>query len=115
MIMRWIACGAGNLHIVGPCPECYASEGGLLVGTVANTHKGRVHTVCLDCNMAVDYYTDAKEEKLWKLEPVEAKGATSSNPNIIKEIKAKEPDTQVKADNSEEVDAKGKTKAPALI
>lgn len=75
MIMRWLACGAGSIHIVGPCPDCYATQGGLLMGTVASTHKGRVTTICLDCNKTVDYYVDAHEEKIWKLDPIEAKGS----------------------------------------
>ena len=75
MIMRWLACGGGSIHIVGPCPDCYATQGGLLMGTVASTHKGRVTTLCLDCNKTVDYYVDAHEEKIWKLDPIEAKGS----------------------------------------
>lgn len=113
MIMRWIACGSGNVHILGPCPECYSAQGGLLFGTVANTYKGRVHTICLDCDKTVDYYTDAKEQRLWKLEPVEAKGSPKSDPHI-KTKKADEPDTQVKAKKPEEVDIQVKEKEPVL-
>ncbi|RLC96091.1 MAG: hypothetical protein DRI40_04110 [Chloroflexi bacterium] len=74
MNLRWLVCGAGNLHIVGPCPECYATQGGLLLGTVASTFKGRIPARCVDCGKVIDYYVDAQEEKIWKLEPVEAKG-----------------------------------------
>lgn len=74
MIMRWLACSAGSVHIVGPCPECYAKEGGLIMGTVTLTYSGRVTGKCLDCNKAIDYYVDANEEKIWRLDPVEAKG-----------------------------------------
>lgn len=78
MIMRWLACGKGNIHIIGPCSSCYATQGGLLMGTVGATHKGRVTTLCLDCGEEVDYYVDANEEAIWKLEPVEAKGALAA-------------------------------------
>ena len=101
MIMRWIACGSGNVHILGPCPNCYSAQGGLLFGTVAKTYKGRVHTICLDCDKTVDYYTDAKEEKLWKLETVEAKGSPTSDPHN-------------KAQKANEADARGKAKEPVL-
>ena len=75
MVMRWLVCGAGSIHIVGPCPDCYASQGGLLLGTIATTYKGRVAAKCLDCGKSLDFYVDAQEEKIWKLEPIEAKGA----------------------------------------
>ncbi len=74
MIMHWLMCGAGSVHIAGPCPVCYANEGGLIMGTVTLTYAGRVTAKCIDCNSAVDYYVDANEEKIWKMEPVEAKG-----------------------------------------
>lgn len=74
MVMRWIACSAGSVHIIGPCPECYAKDEGLIMATVPLTHTGRVTAKCLDCDKAVDYYVDADEEKIWRLVPVEAKG-----------------------------------------
>ena len=82
MIMRLIACKAGNVHVIGPCPNCYNAQGGLSLGTVANNFEGRVQTTCLDCDENVDYYIDAQKEKLWKLEPVEGKGIPSSDPHI---------------------------------
>ena len=75
MTMRWLECGSGSIHVVGPCPDCYATQGGLLMGTVASSYKGRVTAKCLDCSRIVDYYVDAQEEMIWRLEPVEAKGA----------------------------------------
>lgn len=101
MVMRWVACGTGHVHILGPCPECHDAQGGLLFGTVVNTYKGRVRTICLDCEKKIDYYTDAKEEKLWMLESVETKGSPSATP-------------QSKAKKSEEADTDAKTKEPAL-
>ena len=74
MTMRWLECGGGNVHIVGPCPNCYSSQGGLLLGTVTTTYKGRASAKCLECGTMVDYYVDAHEGRIWRLEPVEAKG-----------------------------------------
>ena len=74
MTLRWLACGAGNLHIVGPCPDCSATQGGLILGTVASTYRGRITARCVDCNKTVDFYVDAHEEAIWKMEPVEARG-----------------------------------------
>jgi len=35
MTLRWLSCGTGSSHIVGTCPNCYATQGGLLLGTAA--------------------------------------------------------------------------------
>jgi len=74
MQLRWLVCGQGNVHIVGPCPDCYATEGGLILGTVASTYKGRITAKCVDCGKTMDYYVDASEGRIWRLEPVDAKG-----------------------------------------
>ena len=76
MSLRLLPCGVGNVHLVGPCYNCYVSQGGLMIGTVAKTHKGRVIAKCLDCGKTVDYYVDAQAEKIWKLEPIESRGAS---------------------------------------
>ena len=106
MTMRWLACSSGTAHILGPCPECHDIQGGLLFGTVSTNYKGRVHTICIDCEKTVDYYTDAKEEKLWKLESVETKGSPSPSP-------------QGKAKKSEKLDIdieeEAKTEEPVLV
>jgi hypothetical protein len=81
MTMRWLECGAGSVHIVGPCPDCYATQGGMLLGTVAGTYKGRVTGRCLDCNKVLDYYVDASEGKMWLMEPIEAKAARVETPS----------------------------------
>jgi hypothetical protein len=72
--MRWLECGSGSVHIVGPCPECYATQGGLILGTVSGTYRGRITAKCLDCGKTIDYYVDATEGKIWRLDEVEAKG-----------------------------------------
>jgi hypothetical protein len=74
MTMRWLECSSGSIHIVGPCPECYTTQGGLIMGTVSSSYKGRVTAKCLDCGKSVDYYVDATEGKIWKLEAMEARG-----------------------------------------
>lgn len=79
MIMRWLTCGGGNVHIVGPCPFCFETIGGLLMGTVSKNQKGRTTARCLDCGKSMDYYVDAQEERIWRLEPVEAKRTKSAD------------------------------------
>lgn len=75
MTMRWLECGAGSIHIVGPCPDCYATQGGLLLGTAAGTYRGRLTARCIDCGKAIDYYVDSPEGRIWMLQPIESKGA----------------------------------------
>jgi hypothetical protein len=74
MIMRWLSCGTGSVHIVGTCPDCYATQGGLLLGTAAAGFAGRISAKCVDCGKNIDYYIDASQEKIWKLDPVESRG-----------------------------------------
>jgi hypothetical protein len=73
MVMRWLSCGTESLHIIGTCPNCYATQGGLLLGTAANAYAGRITVRCVDCGMSADYYVDSTVEKIWKLDPVESK------------------------------------------
>jgi hypothetical protein len=73
MTIYWLSCGSESLHIMGTCPNCYASEGGLLLGTTATGYAGRITTTCIDCGKSVDYYVDATAQKMWKLDPVESK------------------------------------------
>jgi hypothetical protein len=73
MIMRWLSCGTGNMHIVGTCAGCYGTQGGLLLGTFATGYAGRISAKCVDCGKAIDYYVDSTVEKVWRLDPVESK------------------------------------------
>jgi hypothetical protein len=59
MIMRWLSCGTGNMHIVGTCAGCYGTQGGLLLGTFATGYAGRISAKCVDCGKAIDYYVDS--------------------------------------------------------
>jgi len=73
MTLRWLSCGTESSHIIGTCPNCYATQGGLLLGTAATAYAGRITVRCVDCGMSVDYYVDSTVEKIWKLDPVESK------------------------------------------
>jgi hypothetical protein len=74
MIMRWLSCGTESLHIVGACPDCYASQTGLLLGTVATAYVGRVTARCIECGRSMDYFVDSNAENIWKMELVASKG-----------------------------------------
>jgi hypothetical protein len=46
----------------------------LLLGTAAAGFAGRISAKCVDCGKNIDYYIDAAQEKIWKLDPVESRG-----------------------------------------
>lgn len=73
MATYWISCGSENLHIIGTCPNCFATESGLLLGTAATGYAGKITANCTDCGKIVDYYVDATVQKIWRLEPVESR------------------------------------------
>jgi len=69
-IARWIICGTGNLHIYGTCPSCHSIQGGLLFSTVAATFMGVTTAKCTDCSETYNYYVDAREQGIWKMEAI---------------------------------------------
>ena len=71
--LRWLICGRGNLHIVAPCPRCGDTKGGLLLGTVALAFRGVARLGCADCNEAVDYYVEASQGQIWRLDEQEVR------------------------------------------
>ena len=73
MVMRWLMCGLGNMHIIGPCPGCESSRGGVILGTVGYAFRGVVTAKCVDCGKSVDYYVDAGKGQMWLLKAVDAK------------------------------------------
>jgi len=44
------------------------------LGTVASTYKGRVTAKCVDCGKTEDYYVDASDGKIWRMDEIIAKG-----------------------------------------
>ncbi|MFC2000443.1 hypothetical protein ACFLXE_06805 [Chloroflexota bacterium] len=72
-MLRWLVCGGGNLHIVAPCPSCHGTQGGLLLGTVAIAFRGVARVGCADCNEVVDYYVEASQGQIWRLDEQEVR------------------------------------------
>ena len=77
MTIRWLSCGSESLHLIGTCPNCYATEAGLLLGTAAAGYAGRITATCVDCGKSVEYYVDATAQKIWKLDLMESKRVPS--------------------------------------
>ena len=71
MFVYWLECEGGHIHVAASCPDCSASQDGLLLGTLAVKAEGRIPARCPDCGAVVDYYIEVYDRKLWKLEPVE--------------------------------------------
>ena len=70
--MRYLNCGLVHIHIIGPCPYCFTTQDGLLIGTVNVNYKGVVTAKCMNCSKTGDFYVDAQEKKIWKMELIEA-------------------------------------------
>lgn len=71
MVVRWVSCKSGYRHIVGPCPHCYSTQGGLLAATVVNPIEGLTTLECPDCHKTVEYYIDSKKEQIFRLDDLE--------------------------------------------
>ena len=61
MTMHWFTCGPDRLHIIGYCPRCSSSQGGVLIGTVSDTHTGVTAAKCIKCAETVEYYVNARQ------------------------------------------------------
>ena len=74
--LRWLVCEDGDVHIVGPCPRCFQSSGGMLIGTSETATGGITRAECADCGETIDYYVDPENQQIWKAqvirEPVNA-------------------------------------------
>jgi hypothetical protein len=78
MTLYWLECGGGNVHVVGPCPYCEATDGGVVIGTVSGSYKGVATANCADCGKTVDYYIDAVQGRVWSLASVKVKRGDAS-------------------------------------
>ena len=71
--VHWISCGSESLHIIGTCPNCYATNAGLILGTTTTGYAGRITATCVECAMMVDYFVDSTIQRIWKMDPVESR------------------------------------------
>jgi hypothetical protein len=48
--LRWLVCEDGDVHIFGPCPRCFHTSGGMLLGSTLTASRGIARAKCTDCD-----------------------------------------------------------------
>jgi hypothetical protein len=75
-ILHWMACEHGDVHVFGPCPRCFYTKGGWLLGTSGTVSEGITRAKCADCGESIDYFVDPTTHQMWQAqairEPVKA-------------------------------------------
>lgn len=69
-VLRWMVCGDGDIHVFGPCPRCFNSNGGWLLGTSGVVAAGITRARCADCGETVDYFVDPEAQQMWKAQAI---------------------------------------------
>ena len=69
-ILRWMACQHGDVHVVGPCPRCFHTSGGMLLGSSLAAHGGITTAKCTECGETIDYFVDPQQQQMWKAEAI---------------------------------------------
>ena len=77
-ILRWLACEDGDVHIFGPCPKCFSTNGGMLIGSTLTASKGIARVKCTDCDETIDYFVDPQHQQMWKAEAIKEPVGTAS-------------------------------------
>ena len=67
---RWLVCEDGDVHIFGPCPRCFSTSGGMLLGSTLTSSRGIARAQCSDCGETIDYFVDPQQQQMWKAEAI---------------------------------------------
>jgi hypothetical protein len=68
--LRWLVCEEGDVHIFGPCPQCFSTSGGMLLGSTLAGSGGIARARCTECGETIDYFVDPEKRQMWKAEAV---------------------------------------------
>jgi hypothetical protein len=75
--LRWFVCEDGGVHVFGPCPRCFQSGGGMMLGSTLPESRGIARARCTECGETMDYFIDPRQQQVWKAEAIrEPVGAT---------------------------------------
>ena len=69
-ILRWLACEDGDVHVFGPCPRCFHTNGGMLLGSTTPGSRGIARVKCTECDETIDYFVDPQQQQMWKAEAI---------------------------------------------
>lgn len=76
--LRWLVCEEGDVHVFGPCPRCFHTSGGMLLGSTLTASRGIARVTCTDCDETIDYFVDPQQQQMWKAEAVREPVGTAS-------------------------------------
>ncbi len=68
--LRWFVCEDGGVHVFGPCPRCFQSAGGMMLGSALPESGGIARARCAECGEAIDYFIDPRQQQVWKAEAI---------------------------------------------
>jgi len=68
--LRWLVCEDGDVHIFGPCPRCFHTSGGMLLGSTSTASRGIARAKCAECGETIDYFVDPQQQQMWKAEAI---------------------------------------------
>lgn len=68
--LRWLVCEDGDVHIFGPCPRCFHTSGGMLLGSTSTASRGIARAKCTECGETIDYFVDPQQQQMWKAEAI---------------------------------------------
>ena len=68
--LRWFVCEDGGVHIFGPCPRCFQSGGGMMLGSTLPESRGIARARCTECGETMDYFIDPRQQQVWKAEAI---------------------------------------------
>ncbi|MDM7999711.1 MAG: hypothetical protein QUS33_06860 [Dehalococcoidia bacterium] len=77
-MLRWLVCEEGDVHVFGPCPRCFSTSGGMLIGSTLAASRGIARAQCTDCGESIDYFVDPQQKQMWKAEPIREPAGTAS-------------------------------------
>ena len=68
--LRWLVCEDGDVHVFGPCPRCFSTSGGMLLGSALAESRGIARARCTECSETIDYFVDPDKQQVWKAEAI---------------------------------------------
>ena len=76
--LRWLVCEDGDVHVFGPCPRCFSTSGGMLLGSTLTASRGIARVKCTDCDETIDFFVDPQQQQVYKAEAIREPVGTAS-------------------------------------
>ncbi len=76
--LRWFVCERGDIHVFGPCPRCFQTNGGMVTGSALPESRGIARATCTECGETIDYFVDSQHQQAWKAEAIREPAGTAA-------------------------------------